>query len=143
MTDVYKVQPAYMKQRFNEVEAELGNKPMLETFVESTRKIVEAKPDNYLRFGVYWWAVKRVLRNNGVDVGTYDSDWLRDEYTITTQNGAIDQESTLLAAWIFAEENTFSPEREFEIDDQVWIIDDPDRAGQKVKKAQIKRLFVW
>lgn len=127
MTDVFKIQPAYMRQRFDEVAAQLGDKPMLGTFVESIRKIV-AIPGNYKRFGVYWWAVKRILKSNRVDLGSEDCDWLRDEYTITTQKGVIDQESTLLAAWIFAEDNTVTPETEFEIDGQVWIIDDPDMA---------------
>lgn len=127
MTDVFKIQPAYMRQRFDEAAAQLGDKPMLVTFVESTRKIVTI-PGNYKRFGVYWWAVKRILKANRVDLGSEDCDWLRDEYTITTQKGAIDQESTLLAAWIFAEDNTAAPETEFEIDGQVWIIDDPDMA---------------
>lgn len=116
-----------MRQRFDEAAAQLGDKPMLGTFVESIRKIV-AIPGNYKRFGVYWWAVKRILKSNRVDLGSEDCDWLRDEYTITTQKGAIDQESTLLAAWIFAEDNTVAPETEFEIDGQVWIIDDPDMA---------------
>ena len=34
-----------------------------------------------------------------------------------THKGVVDPESTILAAWIFAEENTFCPETEFEIDD--------------------------
>ena len=127
MTDVFKIQPAYMRQRFDEAAAQLGDKPMLSAFVESTRKIV-AIPGNYKRFGVYWWAAKRILKANRVDLGSEDCDWLRDEYTITTQKGAIDQESTLLAAWIFAEDNAIAPETEFEIDGQVWIIDDPDMA---------------
>jgi hypothetical protein len=100
---------------------------MQETFVESTRKIVAVR-GNYRRYGVYWWAVKRVLRDNGIDVGTFDCDWLRDEYTIRTKSGVVDPESTLLAAWIFAEDNTFAPETEFEIDGQLWVIDDPDQA---------------
>lgn len=127
MTDAYKILPSVMAQRFDETAAKLANKPMLATFVESTRKIV-AVPGNYRRFGPYWWAVKAVLKNNGVDLGAEDCDWLRDEYAIKLPKGAIDQESTLLAAWIFAEDNTFHPETEFEIDDQAWIIDDADMA---------------
>lgn len=114
-----------MAQRFEETLAKLSGKPMLATFVESTRKVV-AVPGNYRRYGVYWWAVKAVLKANRVDLGNEDCDWLRDEYTVKTQQGATDQQSTLLAAWIFAEDNTFNPETEFEIDGQVWIVDDPD-----------------
>ncbi|CAN5294095.1 hypothetical protein BH10PSE16_BH10PSE16_00740 [soil metagenome] len=125
MTDVYKIRPDLMRERFDDAAAKLGSKPMLATFVESTRKIV-AVPGNYRRFGPYWWAVKAVLKNNGVDLGTEDCDWLRDEYAVKSPKGAIDQESTLLAAWIFAEDNTFVPEIEFEIEGQVWIIDDSD-----------------
>lgn len=125
MTDVYKIQPAYMAERFDDAVAKLGERPMLATFVEQTRKIV-AVPGNWRRFGVYWWALKAVLKNNGLDLGTHDCQWLREEYTIKSLKGVIDQESTILAAWIFAEENTFNPETEFEIDDQVWLIDDPD-----------------
>lgn len=125
MTDVYKIQPAYMAERFNDIAAQLGDKPMLATFIESTRKII-AVPGNWRRFGVYWWALKSVLKNNGLDLGNEDCTWLREEYTIKSPKGVIDQESTILAAWIFAEDNTFSPETEFEIDDQVWLIDDPD-----------------
>lgn len=125
MTDVYKIQPAYMAERFNDIAAQLGDKPMLATFIESTRKII-AVPGNWRRFGVYWWALKSVLKNNGLDLGNEDCTWLREEYTVKSPKGVIDQESTILAAWIFAEDNTFSPETEFEIDDQVWLIDDPD-----------------
>ena len=125
MTDDYKISPDYMRDRFDDEVAKLGNRPMLATFVENTRKIV-AVPGNYRRFGPYWWAVKAVLQNNGVDLGTEDCTWLREEYTVKSQKGAIDQESTLLAAWIFSEDNTFSPETEFEIDGRVWIINDPD-----------------
>lgn len=125
MTTDYKIAPAFMARRFDEVLAKLSGKPMLPTFVESTRKVV-AVPGNYRRYGVYWWAVKAVLKANRIDLGDEDCDWLRDEYTVRTQQGATDQESTLLAAWIFAEDNTFNPETEFEIDGQVWIVDDPD-----------------
>ncbi len=125
MTDVYKIQPAYMTERFADAVARLGDKPMLATFVESTRSII-AKPGGYRRFGVYWWALKAVLKGSGLDLGDEDCDWLRGEYTVKTQRGAADPESTILAAWIFAEDNTFNPETEFEIDDQVWIIDDTD-----------------
>lgn len=125
MTDAYKILPSLMRERFDDTLARLGNKPMLATFVESTRKIV-AVPGNYRRFGPYWWAVKAVLKSNGVDLGSTDCDWLQGEYSIKSQKGAVDPESTLLAAWIFAEDNTFAPEVEFEIDGKIWIIDDSD-----------------
>ena len=125
MTDTYKILPSLMRERFDDTLARLGNKPMLATFVESTRKIV-AVPGNYRRFGPYWWTVKSVLKSNGVDLGSADCDWLRGEYSIKSQKGAVDPESTLLAAWIFAEDNTFAPEVEFEIDGKIWIIDDSD-----------------
>ncbi|PIQ55385.1 MAG: hypothetical protein COW02_03505 [Comamonadaceae bacterium CG12_big_fil_rev_8_21_14_0_65_59_15] len=114
-----------MAERFSDVAAKLGDKPMLATFLESTRKII-AVPGNWRRYGVYWWALKAVLKMNGLDLGGQDCTWLREEYTVKSPKGVIDQESTILAAWIFAEENTFSPEVEFEIDDQVWLIDDTD-----------------
>ena len=71
------------------------------------------------------------MRNHNVDFGGADADcdWLRDEYTLKTTSGAVDEEHTLLAAWIFAEDNTFNPQTEFEIDDVPWIIDDPDMQG--------------
>jgi hypothetical protein len=125
MTDAYKIQPAYMAERFNEISAQLGDKPMLATFIESTRKII-AVPGSWRRFGVYWWALKTVLKNNGLDLGSEDCTWLRDEYTVKSHKGVVDPESTILAAWIFAEENTFNPETEFEIDGQAWIIEDAD-----------------
>lgn len=125
MTDAYKILSSLMRERFDDAVARLGGKPMLATFVESTRKIV-AVPGGYRRFGPYWWAVKAVLKNNGLDLGPEDCDWLRGEYSVKSQKGIIDQESTLLAAWIFAEDNTFAPEVEFEIDGQIWIIDDAD-----------------
>lgn len=127
MTDVYKIQPAYMAERFNDIAAKLGDKPMLPTFIESTRKII-ASPGQWRRYGVYWWALKAVLKNNGLDLGNEDCTWLREEYTVKSPKGVVDPESTILAAWIFAEENTFNPEAEFEIDDQVWLIDDSDMA---------------
>lgn len=125
MTNAYKILPILMRERFDDAVARLGSKPMLATFVESTRKIV-AIPGGYRRFGPYWWAVKSVLKSNGIDLGLEDCDWLREEYSAKSQKGTVDPESTLLAAWIFAEDNTFAPETEFEIDEQIWVIDDAD-----------------
>lgn len=125
MTDVYKFPPALMRERFDDAAAKLGTRPMLATFVESTRKIV-AVPGGYRRFGPYWWAVKAVLKNNGVDLGGEDCTWLREEYSARLQKGGVDQENTLLAAWIYSEGNTFNPETEFEIDGVMWIVADSD-----------------
>lgn len=134
MTQAYKIKSEHLSDKLIEYGALLGDKPMLPTFVEQTAKIVRKSPEAYLRFGPYWFAVKRILKAHGHDLGAFDVTWLANEYSIKSTNGVIDQESTLLAAWEFADlmETTFHAPNEWEIDGRMWSVEDEDRLSPAV-----------
>ncbi len=134
MTQDYKIKSTHLSDKLVEYGALLGDKPMLPTFVAQTVKIVQKSRDAYLRFGPYWFAVKRILKANGHDFGDYEVTWLANEYTITSTSGRVDQESTLLAAWEFAElmGTAFQAPNEYEIDGRMWSIEDESRVSPAV-----------
>lgn len=125
-TSAYKIMPSVLQLRMDEAIAALKGKPMLPTFVAQTDKLVRASHGNYLRFGPYWYAVKRILRKHGHDYGKHEIKWLADEYTAKGTRGIVDQESTLLAAWEYANGNVLSPDSDIEIDGVAWNIGDDD-----------------
>lgn len=124
----YKIDPDYLRGKLAELQSQVGDKPLLPVFVEQTRRVLAKGQGNYLRYGPYWWAIKRILHANGVDVGIYDEPIWADEYT----GGS--PELTLLAAWEFAEDN-MSPygvlTNEYEIDGRTFLLYDADQAEAK------------
>jgi hypothetical protein len=128
MTSQFKVAPAYFQQRMDEARRKLAgsNKPLRETFVAQTVKIATARRGNYLRFGPYWFAVKRILRAHGHDLGRYEVKWLADEFAVKDDAEQPLPEETLMAAWIYAEDNGMAPSAEIEIDGIVFDLRDED-----------------
>lgn len=129
----YKIDPAYLSGKLAELQKQVGDKPLLPVFVEQTRKILAKDPKNYLRYGPYWWALKRILRANGVGVGAYDEPNWACEYEMKNGDGTVNAEVTALAAWEFGDEN-MSPygvlTNEYEIDGRDFVLHDPDQAAR-------------
>lgn len=120
----YKIDPAALADKLAELQKQVGDKPLLPVFVEQTRKVLAKDPKNYLRYGPYWWAAKRVLRAGGVDVGQYDEPIWANEYTGATP------ELTLLAAWEFGDDNIGQYgvlTNEYDIDGRTFLLYDPDQ----------------
>lgn len=100
MTELYR----YDKDRIEAQRAELREaaRPasLLERICASTYARIKADRLNYLEFGPYWWAVKRVLNANGYQLGVSDDAYMAGLY------GAWDEtpEITLICAWLAADE---------------------------------------
>lgn len=136
----YKFQPAYLDERMSEVVDELDGRAPLDTFVAQTEKLV-SKKGGYLKFGPYWFAVKRILniRSTGRTFGQYTNQWLAETYSEMNPNGTVNEARTLLAAWEFYEDSMESDvrtqngiaaiEREYEIAGNVYPTNDPDMEG--------------
>jgi hypothetical protein len=126
MITAYKIDPAYLEQKQAEYQSQLGEGvPLLPKFVAQTAKIVAREPQAYLRYGPYWWAVKRILIAHDVNVGgTYMEPMWADEYACATP------ELTLIAAWEFGDDATgrFGVQtREYDLtDDMTLMLYDPD-----------------
>ncbi|MCA8037043.1 hypothetical protein LGM46_29170 [Burkholderia arboris] len=126
----YKLDPAFLDAKMKEYTAQLGSTPALPVFVEQTRKVLAADRMNYLRYGPYWWAVKRVLRDEGLDIGEYDDEAWANEYSQKTGEGEVDPARTLLAAWEFGDANIGQhgiSTREYDIDGIAFVLYDPDQ----------------
>lgn len=138
MTAAYKFYYSDIQDKVNEyskgIEAK-GKEPMAQ-FVNSILSIIKLK-NGYKRFGVYWFAVKNVLRQNGYDLGEYTVKWLEDEYAFAVDGAGFPKKMTpamvLIAAYTFAENEGYlseglqvPPIDEYDIDGNMWNIEDED-----------------
>ena len=57
--------------------------------VRVIRERLESDPRRYLSYGPYWWAIKKVLVDNGVPLGKVDDEKVRLAYTGTTDEETI------------------------------------------------------
>jgi hypothetical protein len=125
----YKIDPTYLAAKLGEYQAQVGDgAPLLPVFVAQTAKVLNHDRSAYLRYGPYWWAVKRVLRENGIGVGETDEPIWANEYACETP------ELTLLAAWEFADDNMGQfgvQSNEYNLDGMDFLLYDPDQAEPK------------
>jgi hypothetical protein len=130
----YKIDPEFLRGKLAGLQKQVGaGKPLLPIFVEQTRKVLAKDQNNYLRYGPYWWAIKRILRAGGVAVGTYDEPMWATEYEMKGDDGSVSAEITLLAAWEFAEDNMGQfgvLTNEYELDGRTFVLFDPDQTGR-------------
>jgi hypothetical protein len=130
----YKIDPAYLSIKLAGFQAQVGpDVPLLPLFIEQTRKVLATGGAAYKRYGPYWWAVKRILRAGGLAVGTYDEPSWAGEYEINGDDGTVDAETTLLAAWEFADDNTGEfgvLTDEYDLAGVTFVLYDPDQAGR-------------
>lgn len=125
----YKMDPDYLREKRAEYWAAVHEKPLLPIFIEQTRKVLAKDPRNYLRYGPYWWAMKRILRAGGVAVGTYDEPIWAAEYEVK-DGDTVDAELTLIAGWEFADDNMGNVgvlTREYELGGRTFVLHDPDQ----------------
>jgi hypothetical protein len=85
MYSEFKFSPSMISQQAAETAKALAAiKPgvnALKFAAETMADRLRAKPGNYLQYGPYWWAVKRVLRMTLVeDFGPNDDEGIRSEY---------------------------------------------------------------
>jgi hypothetical protein len=128
----YKIDPDYLRERLAGLSAQVGGEPLLPMFIENTRKVLARDVKAYLRYGPYWWAMKRILRAGGVNVGTYDEPMWADEYAIK-DGDVVDPELTLLAGWEFGDDQIGSVgvlTTEYELDGRTFVLHDPDQAAR-------------
>lgn len=128
----YKMDPEYLHAKRAEYWAQVHEKPLLPIFIEQTRKVLAKDAKAYLRYGPYWWAMKRILRAEGVAVGTYDEPIWADEYAVR-EGDEVSAELTLIAGWEFADDNIGNVgvlTNEYELGDRTFVLYDPDQAAR-------------
>lgn len=128
----FKFAPEYLAERLAQLQEQVGaSTPLLPIFVEQTRKVLAQNARAYLRYGPYWWAVKRVLRANDVDVGgTYDEPMWADEYAVKGADGEVSAALTLLSAWEFGDDHIGRfgvTTREYDLDGTTFLLFDQDQ----------------
>jgi len=114
MTEIYRADTESLNIALKNAQDELKTKNILPIFCEKIIKRINSKPLNYLTFGPYWWAIKKILNDNGIFLGQETNQIYVNLYTLSTP------EITLLAAWNFADinrENFIYGTREFMLDD--------------------------
>ncbi|WP_186083663.1 hypothetical protein [Burkholderia gladioli] len=121
----YKINPQFLSRRLAELQKQVGqDKPLLPIFAAQTAKVLLNEDKAYLRFGPYWWAVKRILRAADFDAGTHMEPAWDKEYSCESD------ERTLLAAWEFADDaiGRFGVQtREYDLDGMPFLLFDPDQ----------------
>lgn len=69
----YKFQPSFIEERFKSYKSNLmkfkGHDDLVGNAVRVIRERLESDPRRYLSYGPYWWAIKKVLVDNGVPLG--------------------------------------------------------------------------
>jgi hypothetical protein len=125
----YKMDPAYLQAKQAEYQAQVGaGAALLPVFVAQTAKVLTRDEKQYLRYGPYWWAIKRILIEQGVGVGTYQEPIWANEYACETP------ELTLIAAWEFSDDSTSwgVQTREYDLTDDIsMLLYDPDMEEPK------------
>lgn len=113
--EMYRYDIDALRARKAELEQEIGEGPsLIQKMAQSTYQRVKLDKLSYLEFGPYWWAVKRILKVNGIDLGNEDNQYLANDYALP------DPELTMIAAWDCADYNRatyFRGTREFAVDD--------------------------
>ncbi len=88
--------------------------------------------DEYVAYGPYWYAFKRVMRSAGFDYGPAMDDQLADEFSVRDAAGNVDPGRTLTACDLFREfyfENYINRTAHFVLDAEggrVLQLSDPD-----------------
>ena len=89
----YKFQPSFIEERLKSYKSNLmkfkGHDDLVGNAVRVIRERLERDPRRYLSYGPYWWAIKKVLVDNGVPLGKVDDEEVRLAYTGTTDEETI------------------------------------------------------
>lgn len=128
----HKIDLDYLIDKMADLQVQVGGRELLPIFIEQTRKVLGKSPAAYLRYGPYWWAMKRILRAGGVSVGVYDEPVWADDFAMMNGDGTVNAELTLLAGWEFADlqNGTYGVlTSEYPIGDRTFVLHDPDQAA--------------
>lgn len=89
----YKFDPEWVKNKLVEYKTNLLKNRNRTDFVEHAceviKKRLEDKPQEYLSYGPYWWALKKVLKTHDAGFGNVMDDLLAEEYTGDTEEETI------------------------------------------------------
>ncbi|WP_211462088.1 hypothetical protein [Collimonas silvisoli] len=88
------------KDTIKSVSLTMGFKAML---ARLANKIVRAAPQNYLRFGPYWWVLKAALIARGYAYTGELEPLIAGTYCGLNEKGELDADITIVAAFEFAE----------------------------------------
>jgi len=66
MAEIYRADTESLNIALKNAQDELKTKNILPIFCEKIIKRINSKPLNYLTFGPYWWAIKKILNDNGI-----------------------------------------------------------------------------
>lgn len=129
----YKFQPSFIEERLKSYKSNLmkfkGHDDLVGNAVRVIRERLESDPRRYLSYGPYWWAIKKVLVDNGVPLGKVDDEEVRLAYTGTTD------EETIVMAEEFRNDclgNMKLYTDRFMLDEESgrwWRLRDPDMAA--------------
>ncbi len=114
-------------------EAVPSGENVLQTLIDRTCKLLNGQRSSYLQFGVYWFAIKAVLKQHSrYSYGDFSSEYLEKEYSTAfdSNNEPIHAtpEQIIIAGWTFSqvESNAFHPRDSWEIDGDIWDVTDED-----------------
>ena len=135
----YKFQPSFIEERLKSYKSNLmkfkGHDDLVGNAVRVIRERLESDPRRYLSYGPYWWAIKKVLVDNGVPLGKVDDEKVRLAYTGTTD------EETIVMAEEFRNDclgNMKLYTDRFMLDEESgrwWRLRDPDMAAASAMAA--------
>lgn len=144
MTQAFKFFYSDIQIKVNEYSTQIeakGNEPMAQ-FVRSILSIV-ANKNGYKKFGVYWFAIKDVLKQySKLGLGYYSVDWLATEYALAQDAEGNSKKMTpmmiLVAGYEFAINEGYlggsismPPPDEYDIDGNMWGVVDEDMINYK------------
>jgi len=102
----YVFNPAYIEEVYSKYQEKL--KAQGKTLLQVSPPIIAARlrknPKVYLEYGVYWWALKHLLNEQGFNFGSETDSILAARYCVFDAKGDMDKERTIVAADEFATE---------------------------------------
>lgn len=121
-----------LNQRVEEIKATLKSKgvdDLVKFGAELIFERIRDKPYCYAEFGVYWFAIKDILKRHGYDLGDSDDELMREEY-----KGVSDAHTIVEAEEFkdFYRSHFFRNTTHFflEEDSIEWVLNDPEMASR-------------
>ncbi|WP_289184301.1 hypothetical protein [uncultured Parasutterella sp.] len=135
----FKFDPKFLQEQIDSAKAALKDQTGREDFVAHACEVIKDRllknNDEYLSYGPYWWALKKILLVNGLkELGNTMDEPLSKEYC-----GESD-EATIMAAECFREDyftNFFEENNLFDLDPEAesqYLLADPDCQTLKYRR---------
>lgn len=107
MENLYDYQ--YLKDRYADFKHQFEKKNPNQNYDEAIYTITDTYLKSarcaYLRFGVYWWAVKRIMHKKGF--AGYNEDvegYIADTFVYRNEQNQVDELVTLIAGWEYKDQ---------------------------------------